>query len=309
LETKDEAKKTDSATVKIDTEGLADRIVKLSVPSGSYSNFYSDGKKVFYSRGGSTYAYDLDGQKEDVVVDGATMSVEPGRKKALFRRGRNQLYVTAIPSGKVDLKDAADLSNMKIQTDYPKEWEQIFNEAWRHFRDGFYVDNMHGVDWPAMRAKYAVLLPYVKNRLDLNYVIGEMISELNCGHAYISACEMDRPKRINMGLLGAEVSRGNSGFFRLEKILPGVSWSTSLRSPLTDPGIKAEAGEFIVAIDGVPTNSVNDLYSLLVGKANVPTELMLNSRPQLNDARKVVILPLANEYPLYHNQWIQENIA
>jgi tricorn protease len=307
--TKEEGKKTDSATVKIDAEGLADRIVRLSVPSGSYSNFYSDGKKVFYSRGGSTYAYDLEGRKEDTVAEGATMSVEPGRKKALFRRGRNQLYVTAIPSGKADLKDAVDLSNIKIQTDYPKEWEQIFNEAWRAFRDGFYVENMHGVDWAAMKAKYAVLLPHVKNRLDLNYVIGEMISELNCGHAYISTGEMERPKRIETGLLGAEISRDQSGFFRLEKILPGVSWNPSLRSPLTDPGIKAEVGEFIVAIDGIPTNSVKDMYALLVGKANVPTELMLNGKPQLSGARKVVIRPLANEYPLYHNQWVQENIA
>jgi len=301
--------KADSATVRIDTDGLADRIVRLPVASGSYSNFYSDGKKVFYARGGSTYAYDLEGRKEDVVIEGATMYVEQGRKKALIRRGRNQLYVTAIPSGRADLKEAVDLSNMKITTDYPQEWEQIFNEAWRHFRDGFYMANMHGLDWPAMKAKYAVLLPYVKNRMDLNYVIGEMISELSCGHAYITTGEMDLPIRIQTGLLGAEVSRDPSGFFRLEKILPGVSWSTSLRSPLTDPGIKAEVGEFIVAIDGVPTNSVNDLYALLVGKANVPTELMLNSQPRLSGARKVVIRPIANEYPLYHNQWVQENIT
>ena len=308
-ETKEETKKTDSTTIKIDPEGLPDRIVKLPAPSGNYSNFYSDGKKVFYARGGSTYAYDLEGQKEDVVVEGATMSVEPGRKKALFRKGRNQLYVATIPSGKADLKDAVDLSNMKIQTDYPKEWEQIFNEAWRMYRDGFYVENMHGVDWAAMKAKYAVWLPYVKNRLDLNYVIGEMIAELNCGHAYITTGEMERPKRIETGLLGAEVSRDPSGFFRLEKILPGVAWSPSLRSPLTDPGIKAEEGEYIVAIDGIPTNSVNDLYALLVGKAHVPTELMLNSQPQLSGARKIVIRPIANEYPLYHNQWVQDNIT
>ncbi|MDR0795586.1 MAG: PDZ domain-containing protein [Tannerella sp.] len=301
--------KTDSTTIKIDTDGLADRIVRLPVASGSYNNFYSDGKKVYYSRGGSTYAYDLNGQKEDTVADGATMSVEPGRKKALFRRGRNQWFVTAIPSGRAEMKDAVDLSNMKIQTDYPKEWEQIFNEAWRHFRDGFYVENMHGVDWKAMKAKYAVLLPYVKNRLDLNYVIGEMISELNCGHAYISTGEMERPKRIQTGLLGAEISRDNSGFFRIEKILQGVSWNPSLRSPLTDPGIKADVGDFIVSIDGVPTHSVKDMYALLVGKVNVPTELMLNDKPQLNGARKIVIRPLANEYPLYHNQWVQENIT
>lgn len=197
---------------------------------------------------------------------------------------------------------------MKITTDYPKEWEQIFNEAWRAFRDGFYVENMHGVDWKAMKSKYAVLVPHIKNRLDLNYVIGEMIGELNCGHAYVSTGEMERPERIKTGLLGAEVSRDKSGFFCLEKILPGVSWNKSLHSPLTDPGIEVKKGEFIVAIDGVPTSSVKDMYALLVGKAGVPTELSVNSKPQLNGARKVVIRPLEEEHSLYHHQWVQRNI-
>ena len=143
---------------------------------------------------------------------------------------------------------------------------------------------MHGVDWNAVKAKYQVLVPYAKTRLDLNYIIGEMIGELNCGHAYVNPGEVERPNRIKTGLLGAEISRDKSGFFRLEKILPGASWSKSLRSPLTEPGIEAKAGEFIVAIDGVPTNSVKDMYSLLVGKAGVPTEILLNSKPQLEGA-------------------------
>jgi tricorn protease len=300
-------KKTDETTVTIDTEGLADRIVKIPVSSGHYGNFYSDGKKVYYTRGNSTCVYDLVDQKEDIVADGASMSVGAGSKKALFAKGRGQYVVTSIPLGRADLTEMVNLSNMKITTDYPKEWEQVFHEAWRAFRDGFYVENMHGVDWAAMKAKYAVWLPYVKNRLDLNYVIGEMIGELNCGHAYISTGEMERAGRIPTGLLAAEVSRDKSGFFRLEKILPGVSWNRSLRSPLTEPGIEARAGEYIVAIDGTPANSVKDLYALLVGKAHVPTELQLNSQPQLSGARKVVILPLSDEYPLYHHQWVQEN--
>jgi tricorn protease len=301
--------KTEETSLVIDVDGLAERIVKIPVPTGSYRNFYSDGKKVYYTRGGSTYVYDLGEQKEENVADGASMTVEPGRKKALFARGRNQLFAASIPSGKADLKEAVDLQHMKIATDYAREWEQVFNEAWRAFRDGFYVENMHGVDWQAMKEKYAVWLPYVKNRLDLNYVIGEMIGELNCGHAYITTGETERAERIRTGLLGAEVSRDESGFFRLEKILPGVAWDRSLRSPLTDPGIEARAGEFIVAVDGVPTNSVNDLYALLTGKANVPTELSLNGKPRLQGARKVVIRPLDNEYPLCHHQWVQDNIA
>ncbi|MDR2921213.1 MAG: PDZ domain-containing protein [Tannerella sp.] len=309
--TKDTDKKEDKMVknVVIDIDGISDRIIQLPVAAGRYNNFYSDGTKVYYARGNSTYFYDLDAQKEELVAEGALMSVGPERKKALFFRGRNQFCVTNIPVGKADLKEFVDLSNMKITIDYPKEWAQIFDEAWRAFRDGFYVENMHGVDWKAMKTKYAVLVPYIKNRLDLNYVIGEMIGELNCGHAYVTTGEMDKPERIKTGLLGAEISRDKSGFFRLDKILPGVSWSKSLRSPLTDPGINVKEGEFIVAIDGVPVNTVKDMYTLLVGKADVPTELLINSKPQAAGARKVVIRPLEEEYSLYHYQWVQKNIA
>lgn len=311
---KDDAKKKDDKTesastpaIKIDIEGITDRIIQLPLPGSYYGNFYSDGSKVYYYGKGGTKVYDLKMQKEDVVAEGASMYIAPGSKKALFYRGQ-QLYVTDIPSGKADLSDAVNLFNMKITTDYQKEWAQIFDEAWRAYRDGFYVENMHGVDWKAIKKKYAVLLPYAKTRLDLNYIIGEMIGELNCGHAYVNPGETERPKRIQTGLLGAEISRDKSGFFRLEKILQGASWSKELTSPLTEQGIEAKTGEFIVAIDGIPTNSVKDMYSLLVGKAEVPTEISINTKPQLDGARKVIISPLANEYPLYHYEWIQNNI-
>ncbi|MDR2915035.1 MAG: PDZ domain-containing protein [Tannerella sp.] len=306
---KEDDKKGDKPVknVVIDTDGLSDRIVRIPVGSGFYGSFYSDGSKVYYSRGGSMFMYDLDKNKEDQIADGARMWVEPGSKKAGFFKG-GQVYVMDIPAGKANFEKAVNLSDMKITTDYPKEWAQIFDEAWRAFRDGFYVENMHGVDWKAMKAKYEVLVPYIKNRLDLNYVIGEMIGELDCGHAYVSTGEMDRPGRIKTGLLGAEISRDKSGFFRIGKIYKGETWSNSLRSPLTEPGIEAKSGDFIVAIDGIPANSVNDLYTLLVGKANVPTELSLNSSASLNGARKVVIRPLEEEYSLVHYQWVQNNI-
>lgn len=303
----DEKKKPEGVTVKVDANGLSDRIVKLPLPQGYHGNLYSDGQKVYYSRNNSTYVYDLNKQKEETVAEGARMWVEPGGKKAGFFKNK-QLFVKDIPSGKIDLKDPVNFSDMKITIDYAKEWAQIFDEAWRAFRDGFYLENMHGVDWKAMKKKYGVLLPYVKNRQDLTYLIGEMIGELNCGHAYVNTGETNRPQRIKTGLLGAEISRDKSGFFRLEKILPGESWSPALRSPLSEPGIEAQVGDFIVAIDGVPTNTVNDLYALLVGKADVPTELSINGKAQLNGARKVVIRPLEEEYSLYHYQWVKNNI-
>lgn len=305
-----ETKKGEAATTAslvIDTDGLCDRVVKLPLPGAYYTNFYSDGTKVyFYTRGG-TKVYDLKTRKEEMVADHASMEVTGNGKKALFFKD-DQLFVTDLPAGKADLTNPVNLSNMKIQVDYPKEWAQIYDEAWRAYRDGFYLENMHGVDWKAIKEKYAPLLPFVKTRLDLNYVIGEMIGELNCGHAYVNPGETERPERIPTGLLGAEISRDKSGFFRLEKILQGASWNEQLRSPLTEPGIDVHEGEYIVAIDGVPTHTVKNMYALLIGKAGVPTELSLNKKPQLAGARKIVINPLEEEYSLYHYNWIQDNI-
>ncbi len=303
----DKKEVADASLVKFDPDGITDRIVRLPLSPSYYGNFYSDGNKVYYWGRGGTKMYDLASQKEESIADGASMDVTYDGKKALFFKGR-QIYVTNLPSGKTELTTPINLSNMKITVDYPKEWAQIFDEAWRAYRDGFYQESMHGVDWKAIKEKYAVLLPYVKTRLDLNYIIGEMIGELNCGHAYVNPGETEQPKRINTGLLGAEITRDKSGFFRLEKIFPGASWSKELRSPLTEPGVDVKAGEYIVAIDGVPTNTVKDMYSLLVGKAEIPTEISLNAKPQLSGARKVVVSPLANEYPLIHYNWVQDNI-
>ncbi|MDR2951036.1 MAG: PDZ domain-containing protein [Prevotella sp.] len=303
----DVQKKDSTNSVKIDFEGIADRIIKLPIATGYYWSFYSDGTKVYYNKQGAAAVFDLKTQKEETIADGASIHISNHDKKAIFVKNK-QLYVTNIPSGKTELKDPVNLSNMKITTDYPQEWAQIFDEAWRVYRDGFYVENMHGVDWKAIKQKYSVLLPYVKNRLDLNYIIGEMIGELNCGHAYVNPGEVDRAERINTGLLGAEISRDKSGFFKIEKILQGASWDKKLRSPLTEAGIEANEGDFIVAIDGVPTNSVKDMYSLLTGKAGVPTEISLNNKAQLAGARKIVISPIAEEYSLYHYEWVQNNL-
>lgn len=307
---KEEPKKTDTVAqseMKIDFDGLNDRIVRLPLGSGYYYNLYSDGNMVYYYTRGATQMFNLKKQKEETIADGY-MEVFADGKKALFSNNRRNYYVMDMPQGKVSLSEAVNLSNMKIMVDYPMEWRQIFNEAWRVYRDGFYVENMHGVDWKAMKAKYEVLLPYVKNRLDLNYVIGEMIGELNCGHAYVNPGEMERAERIKTGLLGAEISRDKSGFFKLEKILHGASWSKDLRSPLTEAGVDAKEGEYIVAIDGVPTSSAKNMYAMLLGKAGVLTELSLNSKPELTGARKVIINPLESEYPLYHYNWVQNNI-
>ncbi len=313
--TKNSPKKEDTTTtpgtvsVQIDTEGLMGRIVKLPLSADYYRNFYSDGKTVWYSDGkNNVHAYKLADQKEETVAENAQMEVAAGGKKALFYKEKS-LYVTDLTAAKASLEKAVNLNDMTATIDYPQEWAQIFDEAWRAFRDGFYLENMHGVDWKAIKEKYTVLLPYVATRLDLNYVIGEMISELACGHAYVTPGEYKKPERIPMGLLGAEMSRdAKSGFYKIEKIIAGAPYSRSLRSPLTEPGLEVKEGDYITAVDGVPTSSVGNIYQLLVGKANVMTELEINHKAQKEGSRKVVIRPIADEHPLYHYNWVQNNL-
>ena len=313
----------DGVEVKIDTDGLRDRIIKL--PIGNAFNYYCDGSKVWYGGRGGTKVFDFKSKKSDDCADGM-LSYRYGDKKALLMgggRGRGPMaggpggqggpggggsgVSAVILSPKVHAEGSIDLSDMVATVDYGQEWPQIYDEVWRAFRDGFYLENMHGRDWKALKEKYAQLLPYVKTRLDLNYVIGGLISEMACGHAYVTPGDYPKPERSRMGLLGAELSKDRSGYFRIGHILHGAMYSETLRSPFEEPGIGVEEGNFITAVDGVSTKDVANIYSMLAGKAGVLTELTVNTRAA-EGGRKVVVKPIADEYPLYHYEWVQNNI-
>ncbi len=292
--------------VKIDLDGLAQRIVKVPVSASHYGNFYSDGKSIWYYGNGGTHVYNLKDQKDEVVAQGAMMEVTADGKKAAIYKGGN-IYVTALPQGKADLSKAVNLNDLVATVNYPQEWRNIYNEAWRNYRDGFYLKNMHGVDWNMVHDKYAALLPWVKNRVDLTYVIGGMISELACGHAYVDGGDHIQADRHNIGMLGATLAReGNA--FRITKIYQGAPDRASLRSPLTEPGMNVKVGDYITAVDGVPTDTVLNIYTLLRGKAGVLTELTVAASASGAGARKVVVKPIQDEYPLQHYEWVQRNI-
>lgn len=296
-----------SVSVVIDEEGLPGRIVKLPLEAGRYGSFYSDGKKVWYGKRRETRVYDLDKKTDESVAD-ASMSPLPGGKKAIYRKG-GDIYVAPLTSDKARLEKPVSFDDMVAVIDYPQEWSQIFDETWRAYRDGFYLENMHGVDWNAIKDKYAVLVPYAKTRLDLNYIIGEMIAELAVGHAYVNPGETVRPDRIKMGLLGADISRDNkTGFYRIDHILPDGVYSESLRSPLAAPGLGVKEGDYIVSVNGKPTDKVDNIYKLLAGKAGVLTEIGVNSKPELKGASMIVINPIEDEFPLRHLEWVLGNI-
>ncbi len=285
-------------SVAIDPDGIAQRIIKLPISGRAY---YCDGKKLWHGNN----VFDFETQKDEKCSDGM-VTYRSGDKKAIVRSGRD-LTVAAF-GAKIGGGEKVDMSDMKATVDYTQEWAQLYDEVWRAFRDGFYLENMHGRDWKGLKAKYAQLLPYAKTRLDVNYIIGELISELGCGHAYVNVGDYLKPAKVSMGLLGAELSKdAKSGYFRIDRILEGAPYSESLISPLQQPGIDVKAGDYITAINGVPVKDVANIYSMLVGKAGVYTELTVNTTAA-EGGKSVVIKPIADEYPLYHYEWVQQCI-
>src|SRR5437660_11422730 len=218
-----------------------------------------------------------------------------------------------LPKDKVEIKDEKagedfrlKLSGLDMKLDRHAEWTQIYNESWRHMRDFFYAPNMNGTDWKAIRDKYAALLPFVNHRNDLTYLLGELIGELNSGHAYVGGGERPETPRIKLGLLGAEFSRDPaSKAYKIERILPGENWDKHTRSPLTAVGVNLKPGDYILAINGTPVASVENIFQLLIGQADRQVVLRVNSKPGDDGARDVTVVPIADESPLYYIAWVQ----
>jgi tricorn protease len=301
-EEKDE-KTGKEAIVDIDFDGIRSRIVALPIDPANYYNINCVDGKVYYIRryqnkeeGAGLFVFDLDKEKETLLGDyNYTLSAD--NKKMLV--GKNSTWdVIDLPSFAVNIEEAVDLSNMKMHIDYKAEWQQIFDEAWRQMRDFFYVENMHGQDWKGIYDKYSSLVPYVNHRNDLNYIIGEMIGELNAGHAYVNTGDKTQPKRIQTGLLGANIEAHESGYFRIAEILDGAPWSEKMNSPLQSPGVDVSEGDYILEIDRKSTKEVDNIYQLLVGKADKTVELLVNETPGTEGAEKILVKPISDESEL-----------
>ncbi len=314
---KDDDKKDEKSKevkdVKIDIAGIYSRVIELPVKSANYGNFTFTDNKLYYFKhksGESDYTFNLyDFKKKKETELGKNIFHKlTGNKKKMLLSQKKKYYVVDIPKAKIELKDPVDLDGLNANINLHDEWNQIFNESWRQMRDFFYDPGMHGVDWTQMRDKYAQLLPYINHRNDLNYIVGEMIGELNVGHAYTGGGIRPEINKIKTGLLGARFHKETSGYFKITKILKGANWDKSLKSPLTEPGININVNDYIIEINGISVKNTEDIYSMLTGTAGNQIELTVNSKPVKEGSRKVIVIPIADEADLYYYNWVQDNI-
>lgn len=234
-------------------------------------------------------------------ADGATLVYRAGSELGIVDTGST----AKVGDGEVDLDD------VKIKVTKLEEFEQIFDEAWRIQRDWFYDPGMHGVDWAAVGDKYRRFVASCGNRSDLNYLIGEMIGELNIGHTYVYGGDVeDGVERVEVGLFGAdfELPEGAS-YYRIAHIVPGRNWLAAERSPLTAPGCGVKEGDFLIAIDGREVRAGDNPYAFLEDTVGRAVELSYNSRPALDGASSCTVEPIESESRIREREWVEANRA
>lgn len=311
----DEKKDDEDTTFSIDWDGIFNRIIDLPLSPGMYYNLSSpeEGKVYYISRKPhsefnapqSLMVYDLNEREGKEVMAANGYKIAANGKKMLYRKG-NAWGITEVgKAGEGMLNTGA----IKIKIDPVQEWSNIYNEAWRVQRDYFYDPGMHGVDWNAMKTKYEVFLSDISCRGDLYSVMQWLCSELAVGHHRFSSTgdQLNKPDRIGGGLLGADYKISNNRY-QIAKIYGGLNWNPGLRSPLTEPGVNVQEGEFIIAVDGRSITADQNLYSFFENTADKIVELTVSTSASGSNARKVKVVPVGNEGGLRNRDWVEGNI-
>lgn len=311
-ETKPDGKKKEE--FRIDTDGIDQRVVQLPITPGSYNSLASVGATIYYQRKTTRgdhsgfFLFDLAAKKETALGKISGYEISHDGKKMLVLKD-DKYHIIDLPKSTLSLTDPLNLAGLSVQIDRHKEWRQIFFESWRQMRDYFYDPKMNGNDWKAIRDKYEPLVAHVNHRADLTYIIGEMIAELDAGHCYVGGGDLPKLDRIQTGLLGAELAQDDkTKYYKIVKLLRGNSWDKNLRAPLAEIGVNVNEGDFIIAVNGQPTNEMVNLYESLVNTAGKQVRLKVNQGPLEKGSREVTVTPIADEQPLYYHRWVEGNI-
>jgi tricorn protease len=307
-----EEKKEDKdkeVTVEIDFDGIDRRVFDFPTPAGNYYGLKpTKDHKLYYSRYQSgdrpaTYVYDIESREEKKVGDFSRWEVSADGSKIMIME-KGSYYIESL-SPSVSPKNKIDVSNMDMLLDRKQEWRQIYDETWRQMKYFFYDPNMHGVDWEAEKERYAALLPYVNHRSDLTYIMGEMIGELNVGHAYVGGGDMPKIDEVGVGLLGADFSF-DGGAYKIDKIYLGRNWDKSTYSPLDQVGNQIKEGDYLVSINGYKLDRLMTPQKALVGQVDNWVELGVAGSPNGTE-RKVYVKTIKTEKGLRYLDWVEAN--
>lgn len=323
---KDKDKEKSTEAFRIDLDGLTQRVVALPPPTANIGQLAAGHDQIFYATqpsgglGGplpgetsAIHAFDMKERKDSTLVSGGPtgFALSFDRKKLLY-------FTPGSPAPTIGIVDVTgehksgdgtlDLSNMKMLVDPRAEWKQIYSEVWRQERDYFFEASMNGVNWEKERERYAPLLDHVASRYDLVLLLGDLIGELSNSHTYVGGGDMPDLSPVETGMLGVDFALDSaSGRYKFAKIYPGENWDSTLRSPLTEPGVNIKPGTYLLAVNGRALRAPMNPYQLFAGLADQNVTLTVNSSPSDEGSRNVVVRTIKTEYALHELEWINSN--
>jgi tricorn protease len=312
----DSTKKPVVKSLSIIPDGFEARVQVLPPAAGNYGQLSALEGKLLYARFPNTgtvgeqpsiYLYDIEKREEKKVMAGTgNFAVSGDGKSVLVLQGTNLGIIKPAPDQKID--KTLRTTGMEMTLNPREEWDELFNDTWRRYRDFFYDPAMQQVDWNDMRKQYGALMKDAITRWDVANIQQEMIAELAAGHTYVRAGDVESSSNRGHGFLGIDWELGD-GAYRIKRIVRPAAWDNEVRSPFDATGIAVKEGDYILAVNGVPINTKIDPYASLDGMAGSTVILKVNSKPSMDGAKDVLIetLTTGQERRLRHLEWIESN--
>jgi len=324
------------APFRIDTEGLVKRTYPLPVPAGNdfwlkagkgkvlwaSIDEFTEGEyeDIFKNKYGATqwtlHIFDMAGRKDVTLTDKVRDFALSTNGEQLLIRREGDFYTTSVDKafGSKSAGDKLNLSGLVYTVDLQKEWHQIFNDAWRWYRDFFYDAGFHGHDWKAMGDKFRAYIPFLSSRAELNWVLSQMVGEISVSHTYVGGGDYGPgatpSSPVFTGLLGADlVPDKASGLYKLARIYGPTDINLNLPGPLVRPDIAVKEGDFLLAIDGTPLKAGDDYFKLLQTTAGKKIKITVNARPSLEGSKTCDVEPVRSDNQMRYFAWIRDNIA
>ncbi len=281
----------EAGTVRVDPEGLHQRVEPFPVPAGRYSGLRAceDGvvwlshpvtgfEGTFITLGEppaphlTLHRFPLTGEDtaaaEEITSGVSAAEVSGDGRRAVLHTGDALRVVPLTPAAGDE--HAPDLSRIRLTVDPAAEWRQMYDEAGRLMRQRFWRADLAGVDYTAQLDRYRPLLDRIGSHDDLVDLLWEVQGELGVSHAYVLPAEPSDPRA---------------------------------RSPLAAPGVAVRAGDTIAAVDGHPVDPVTGPAPLLAGTAGRPVQLTVHPADG-GPPRHPVVVPLSDEQPLRYHDWV-----
>jgi len=305
--------------VRIDFDGIDQRILALPPPARDYHEVFAGQTGVLYLLEAAeandqapqrptvtVQKFDLKTRKTEKIVEGiSAFDLSFNGEKMLFKQGDRWAIGSATAAAKPG-EGTLNLSGMEIRVDPREEWRQMYHEVWRIERDFFYDPNAHGLNLKAAEERYRPYVDSIASRDDLNYLFEEMLGELTVGHLFVRGGAMPDIKPVPCGLLGADYKIEN-GRYRFARVYSGENWNPNLKAPLTEPGVNVVAGDYLLAVNGHDLRPPQNVYEPFLATAGKQIIIRVGPDPSGANARDVTVVPIPDESGLRNRDWIEAN--